>query len=284
MTSGVLQRIESILSHLPSSEQKIAQYILDHPNEVIHLTAAQIGQVTQTSGAAVVRLCKSLKLNGLQDLKMRLAGDLVKPVKSGYRDVDLKEPVESIISKVTDNHIQCLKDTMEILDVDALKKAVTYLLEAKSIYLFGIGASGIIAQDAQHKFLRVNKNATAFSDVHVNAMILANALPTDVFFAISYSGETKEVVDLIALAKKYGLRTISLSKFGHHAVDEYSDVSLKISSSYEAKLRSAATVSRLAQLYVIDILFLSMASQEYEKTMQYIDSTRQAIQMIKDHR
>ncbi|RAL24562.1 MurR/RpiR family transcriptional regulator [Thermoflavimicrobium daqui] len=284
MTTGVFQRIHSVLTALPISERKIAQYILEYPHEVLNQSAQQLGQSTNTSGAAVVRLCKSLGLKGLPDLKVRLAGDLAKntPTPLGYRDIEPEDKIESIIDKTLQNHIQVIEDTASLLDLAKLKQALYLLNQAETIHVFGVGASGIVAQDAQHKFLRLNKHATAFTDTHMIAMLLANANSSDLLFGISYSGETKEVIDLLILAKKYGLNTIGLSKFGFRTIDNHVDVSLKVSGEYEAVFRSAATASRMAQLFCIDVLFFSLISQDYEPMIKHIDHTRQAVKYLKD--
>jgi DNA-binding MurR/RpiR family transcriptional regulator len=281
VSTGALKMIESVLDQLPGSERKIAEYILEHPQDAINETANQLGAATGTSGAAVIRLCKSLGLKGFQELKMRLAGDLLQPIEQGYRDIEPSEPMYSIVQKVTGNSIQSLRDTADIINYDELAQAVDALLQAKSVHLFGVGASNIIAQDAQQKFLRVNKTATAFADVHLAATVIANAEENDVVFAISFSGETPEVVNILSLAKEQGVKTISLTKFGQSSVSSLADIRLYTSYSNEAPFRSAATSSRLAQLHIIDILFLSMATASYDQTVEQIDRTREAIRFIK---
>jgi DNA-binding MurR/RpiR family transcriptional regulator len=220
-------------------------------------------------------------LNGFQDLKVRIAGDLVKPAEQGYRDIEPGESYFSIVQKTTSNSIQSIRDSAEIINYEELERAVQTLLSAQNVHFFGIGASNIIAKDAQQKFLRIQKNATAFTDTHLVATLIANAKKEDVVFAISHSGETAEVIKVISLAKERGVKTISLTKYGQSTVASLADIKLFTSYSGEAAFRSAATSSRLAQLYMMDIMFLSMATVQYEQTVQAIDQTREAIQFIK---
>lgn len=274
--------LQNMLEQLPASERKIAQYILENPRIILNSTVNDIGTQAKTSGAAVIRLCKSLGLNGFQDLKVRIAGDLVKPAEQGYRDIEPGESYFSIVQKTTSNSIQSIRDSEEIINYEELERAVQTLLPAQNVHFFGIGASNIIAKDAQQKFLRIQKNATAFTDTHLVATLIANAGKDDVVFAISHSGETAEVVKVMALAKERGVKTISLTKYGQSAVASLADIKLFTSYSGEAPFRSAATSSRLAQLYMMDILFLSMATVQYEHTIQAIDQTRDAIRFIKE--
>ncbi|KEZ52607.1 MULTISPECIES: MurR/RpiR family transcriptional regulator [Metabacillus] len=280
MTTGALSIIQTMLSKLPQSEQKLAEYILKHPHEVVNSTVSELSTSAKTSGAAVVRLCKSLGLRGFQDLKMRIAGDLMKSVEQGYRDIEPGESLYRVVEKTTSNTIQIIRDTAEIIDHDNLKMAISMLMKAKNVHFCGVGASNIVAQDAQQKLIRINKGATAFTDMHLVATLIANAQPDDVLFAISFSGETKEIVNVMKLARERGVKTIGLTHFGQTTVSSLSDVSLHTSFSNEAPFRSAATSSRLAQLYMIDILFLGMATEQYDETVRYIDNTRAAIKSM----
>ncbi|MCM3691924.1 MurR/RpiR family transcriptional regulator [Neobacillus niacini] len=281
MAAGGLKMLQNMLEQLPASERKIAQFILENPQSILNSTVNDIGVQAKTSGAAVIRLCKSLGLNGFQDLKVRIAGDLVKPAEQGYRDIEPGESYFSIVQKTTSNSIQSIRDSAEMINYEELERAVQTLLSAQNVHFFGIGASNIIAKDAQQKFLRIQKNATAFTDTHLVATLIANAKEEDVVFAISHSGETAEVIKVISLAKERGVKTISLTKYGQSSVASLADIKLFTSYSGEAAFRSAATSSRLAQLYMMDIMFLSMATVQYEQTVQAIDQTREAIQFIK---
>lgn len=282
MATGGLNMIKNVIPQLPESERKIATYILEHPNDVLNCTAGELGAMANSSSAAVIRLCKSLGVKGFQELKVRVAGDLVKPVEQGYRDIEPDEKIQSIVQKTTSNSIQSLSDTSEIINYDELERAVAMLLKAKNVHFFGIGASHIIAMDAQQKFLRINKGSTAFTDAHLVATLIANADKDDVVFGISFSGETKEVINVLSLAKENRVNTIGLTKYGQSTVSSLVDICLYTSYSNEAPFRSAATSSRLAQLYVIDMLFLCMATKQYQDTVNYIDKTREAIKFLKE--
>ena len=276
LTGGLLM-ITDMLSSLPPSERKLAQYILDHPHDAIQFTAHELGERSSTSSAAVIRLCKSLGLKGFQELKIRIAGDLHRPMEDRYRDIQPQETHSSVLSKMTTNSVQAIKETAEIINMNDLSKAVEALSQAKNIHFFGVGASGIIAQDAQLKFLRIHKKAMTFSDIHLAAMMVANVSEDDVVMGISDSGETIEVIEILDLAKKRGATTISLTSYGSSPVAEKAEIKLFTSSSTEATFRSGATSSRLAQLHVIDVLFMCVATQQYDETIKHLDQTRQSI-------
>ncbi len=276
LTGGLLM-ITNMLSSLPPSERKLAEYLLEKPQDAIHCTAQELGDRSKTSSAAVIRLCKSLGLKGFQELKIRIAGDLHRPMEERYRDIDPEETQASVLSKMTANSIQAIRETAEIVSMEELDQAVKALSNAKTIHFFGVGASAIIALDAQQKFLRIHKQAMAFSDIHMTAMLMANVSKDDVVVGISYSGETKEIIEIMDLANDRDATTISLTRYGSSPVSERATIKLFTSATTEATFRSGATSSRLAQLHVIDILFMCVATGQYEETIQHLDQTRQVI-------
>lgn len=280
---GGLVILKEMVNSLPPSEKKIAEYILENPEESILLTALMLGEKSQTSSAAVIRLCKSLGFKGFQELKIRVAGDLQADSVNEYRDIEPNESFKNIIDKVTSNTIQTLKETVDIMNVESLKEAVKALSEAKSILFVGFGASYITAKDAEQKFLRVDKNAYSFSDVHIAATSIANKGPEDLVVGISFSGNTTDVAKLLELAKRKDVKTISITKYGNSKVSQFSDIQLYTSAAREATFRSGATSSRIAQLHVIDILLMCLASMEYENTIKHLDETREAVSFLKDN-
>ncbi|WP_074599097.1 MurR/RpiR family transcriptional regulator [Sediminibacillus halophilus] len=283
--SGGLAMLNEVKHKLPPSERKIAVFILEQPHEAIHCTAAELGERSSTSSAAVIRLCKSLGLKGFQELKLRITGDLQKSPDIQYRDIHPGESPESIVDKVTNNSLQAIKETTEFVNYETLEKAVTALKNAGKIHFFGVGASGIIAQDAQQKFLRMNKATSAFTDIHNAAMYIANVDHNDVVFGISFSGETMETAKMMELAKQKGAVTISLTRYGSSPVAEHADINLYISASREvpAPFRSGATSSRLAQLHMIDILFVSVVTDQYNKAADYFQEISTAMNFLKKH-
>lgn len=278
---GGLVILKEMLPSLPPSEKKIAQYILDHPEEAVLQTALMLGEKSNTSSAAVIRLCKSLGLSGFQELKIRVAGDLQAEGDTGYRDIEPNESFKDIINKVTSNTIQTLRETMDIMSEKNLAAAVSALSRAKSITFIGVGASFIAANDAEQKFIRINKNAYAFSDVHMAATSIANKGENDVVVGISFSGNTREIARLLELSKQKNCTTISITKYGNSLVSKWTDILLHTSAAKEATVRSGATSSRIAQLHIIDILLMCLASMEYEETIEYLDETRKAVRYLK---
>jgi DNA-binding MurR/RpiR family transcriptional regulator len=278
---GGLVILKEMINSLPPSEKKIAKYILENPEKAILQTALMLGEESNTSSAAVIRLCKSLGLSGFQELKIRVAGDLQAEENTEYRDIEPNEGFKEIMNKVTSNTIQTLRETMDIMSEKNLEAAVKALSNAKSILFIGVGASFIAANDAEQKFQRINKNAYAFSDVHLAATSIANKGEEDVVVGISFSGNTQEIARMLELAKQKKCTTISITKYGNSRLSKWTDILLHTSAAKEATFRSGATSSRIAQLHIIDILLMCLASMEYEETIEHLDETRKAVNFLK---
>ncbi|WP_331436862.1 MurR/RpiR family transcriptional regulator [Gordoniibacillus kamchatkensis] len=176
-----------------------------------------------------------------------------------------------------------MQETAEIMNYEALSKAVEALRQAGSIHFFGVGASGIIAHDAQLKFVRVNKSTSTSVDFHLSAIQVAQCGAGDVVCGISFSGETYEVRKLLELAKEKGATTISLTSYGLSPISEIADINLYVSAKQEQVFRSAATSSRLAQLHLIDILFMCVLTSQYENSIRRLDEVRMGVNFVKQH-
>ncbi|GGA13898.1 putative HTH-type transcriptional regulator YbbH [Paenibacillus marchantiophytorum] len=280
LTGGLIM-LKEIAEQLPPSERKIAVYIMENPHEAIRSTANELGELSATSASAVIRLCKSLGLSGFQELKLRIAGDIRNTSETDFTDFASQETQQSIVQKITNNSIRSLQETAEIMNYEALGKAVEVLQQAERIHFYGIGASGVIAQDAHLKFVRINPSTTSSSDYHLSAMMVAKTGPQDVVVGISFSGETFEVGKVLELAKQKGAVTISLTSYGLSPISEIADINLYVSPKQEEVFRSAATSSRLAQLHIIDILFMCVLTADYDKSIQLLDEVRLGINFVK---
>lgn len=277
--SGGLTMIGEMLHSLPESEKKAAEYILEHPHDVVGSTINDLAEKSGTSKAAIIRLTHSLGVKGFSELKLRVAGDLLSSSEETF-DIHDDDSIGSLLQSITGNSMKAISDTRDILDLDDLEYVVQLLEKATSINFFGVGSSRVVSQDAHQKFLRINKFATAFSDTHLLAMQIANMSENDILFLISFSGETKEVIEVINIAKLYNVKTIALTGYGKNTVSDLVDTTLFTSPIREATLKSGATASRIAQLHVIDVLFMAVASQTYEESIEKIDRTRKAIKAL----
>ncbi|RED64723.1 MurR/RpiR family transcriptional regulator [Cohnella lupini] len=274
---GGLVRLRAIVDHLTPSERKIALYILEHPERIVQASVAQLSEWSGGSTAAIIRLCKSMDVSGFQELKLKVAGDLHgTDTNYEYNEIRPHDSIQSIINSISSNYIQSIKDTVKILDVNLIEKAVEALLHANRIFFFGMGASNLIAIDAQYKFMRINKTSFSFADPHIQISSATTLKQDDVVVGISYSGETDFVVKCLKHARKSGSTTISITRLSDNTLSSYADIPIKMTST-EKEIRSGALSSRITQLNVIDILYLGVVSRNYEESIDYLQKSRKAV-------
>ncbi|MDE8563204.1 MurR/RpiR family transcriptional regulator [Anoxybacillus rupiensis] len=275
--------IQEALDSLKPAERKAAEYILTHAEEVVHLSIQKLSEQANVSEATIIRLARTLNCKGFRELKLKIAVDLAKqnePSGSSYQEIPIDGSMASIIASVSNNSIQSIQDTLSVLSIDAVEKAVHALSRARKIAVYGIGASAVIAQDLKQKLTRINRWCEAAFDYDTQGMMSANLTETDVAFGISYSGQTEGIIQALALAKTNGATVISLTKFGVNPVSELADISL-YTSSLEKSIRSGAMSSRISQFNVIDILYVGIVSRAYEESIAALDRTREAVKRWK---
>lgn len=271
--SGGLAMINNVINDLPESEKKIATFILNNPNSLLTMTAQELGDASGTSSSAVIRLCKSLNLNGFQELKLRILGDLNSSHDAAYSDIKKNDTIKSITQSLRNNTIKTIDETFHFLNEETIENCVELIDKANTIIVYGMGGSYIAAKDAQQKFIRVNKTCYAMEDTHMNATMIANLDKNDLVIGISTSGETKETIKLIELANLRDINTIGITKYGKSTLGKLSKFNLYTPSSIESPFRSAATASRMSQLYIIDVLFMCYATSKYDSAINYLKNT-----------
>lgn len=263
---NILIKIKDCYSEMNERDQKVAQFFLDNQGLTLQYSIDEIARECGTNRSAIVRFCQSLGLDGFKDFKKRLTADtlLEKNKKREniihYSEITENESISEITEKVIQNNIHSINDTFHILDQKELSRAIELLNQAPKINFYGIGASGIVALDAERKFIRIGKDCRACTDPHMQITLASNLNPEDVAVIISYTGSTKDILRAAAQVKKSGAHLIAVTKYRkNNPLSEQADIVLHISST-EWNFRGGSLSSRIASLTVIDILFLGVIS------------------------
>lgn len=269
--------IKESYERLSVSEKRIAKYIIENPNEVIKMPISELADKCQTSKPTVVRLCKTLGYKGYKELCMYLNADIMlsENGEMNYKDINPNDNSPEIVAKVSENNIKAIRNTVEIMDYAVLNSAVDLLVKARRIDFYGVGNSGFVALDAQNKFLRINKLATAQTDPHLQILTASNLSENDVAVFISYTGETRDLLDTLDIVKSTGASTISITKLGKNSLSQACDINLFMVSD-ESFIRSGAMSSRIGQLCVVDMLFSIVTSRLYSEIKPYLDRSMAA--------
>ncbi|PIT80982.1 MurR/RpiR family transcriptional regulator [Limnohabitans sp. JirII-31] len=257
----MLERVESQLNSLPPAEQRVGQLLLRDPRAFAKLPVVELAERSQVSKPTVVRFCRSLGYDGLSDFKLKLAGSLSEGVPFIHRNVGAQDSTSEVLVKVIDNTVAAFLKYRNDASTSAIEQAAQAIVlthkKNKRLEFFGAGNSGIVAQDAQHKFFRLGFHTIAHSDGHLQIMSASLLKPGDCLVLVSNSGRTRDLLDACDIARKNGATTVvitasgsPLSKAGqiHLAADH--------PESYE---RFSPMVSRLLHLMIIDVLATTVA-------------------------
>ncbi|MFG6147787.1 MurR/RpiR family transcriptional regulator [Halobacillus sp. B23F22_1] len=275
---NTIEKLRQCYQDLSRAEQKVAEYILENPFKVLGMPIANLSEETATSEATIIRMCRSLHLKGYTDLKLNISASLngEKEYKDRYEDISADANLTDIIQLVSNNNMRSIKLTHSLIDEAQMEKAVSALNCARRIAVIGVGASAIVALDFEQKCKRINMWCEAFTDGHSQLTSAVHLTEKDVVMAISYSGETKEIVDTMKVVKERRAQTISITGYGNNVVQRLADVNL-YASPIEKNIRSGATASRIAQLNIVDVLFTALASINFEDSVRMLDETREVL-------
>ncbi|MFC3885456.1 MurR/RpiR family transcriptional regulator [Bacillus songklensis] len=276
MTTSCLGKIRSYYARLSEKEKKIADYILENPERIIHSTINTVAEDLNVADATVFRFCKRIGFKGYQAMKIALASEIMTPIQQIHEEINEQDNEKTVTEKIFKSNIRTLENTLQILDSSSIKKAVELLLHAQRIEFYGTGGSAVIAMDAYHKFIRAGMKAFVFSDSHFQLMSASQLTEHDVAVVISHSGTNKDTLRILKTAKANGAKTIGMTSFPKSPIGQNVDVAL-YTISEETEYRSEALASRIGQLSLIDALYVNIAILNKEKAKNSLEKIRNAI-------
>ena len=258
---AALMKMQAIKPSLSRSEQQVVDYIVANPENVIRFSVAGLAEGSGVSESTVVRTCQKLGYNGYQDFKVTLAQDIVTPLQNIHEEIKEGDSLSTIVDKVFQGTLHTVNFTYDIIKVDQIEQVVEALLAARFIMVVGLGNSHAVAIDLYHKLMRLGRPSLAYTDSHFQAIAAASLITSeDVVFAISHSGSSKDIVDIVQAAKEKGAKTISMTNIGISPLCRLTDMQL-YTASKETQYRIVALSSRIAQMALIDVLYTVLASR-----------------------
>lgn len=274
-------KVRTLAPSLTRSMRRVAEAVAHDPAGCAALTVTGLAELTGTSEATVVRTARLLGYPGYRDLRLALAG-LAAQQRSGRApalttDIAVDDPLADVVAKLAHDERQTLADTAAALDTGQLEAAVTAAAAARRIDVYGVGASGLVAQDLAQKLLRIGLIAHAHSDTHLavtNAVQLGSG---DLAVAITHSGATRDVIEPLRVAFEHGATTVAITGRPRGAVTQYADHVLATSAARESELRPAAMSSRTSQLLVVDCLFVGVAQRTYATAAPALAASYEAL-------
>jgi DNA-binding MurR/RpiR family transcriptional regulator len=282
----LLVRMRALLPELRPSERRIAELFLADPIEAAELSIANLAARCDTSTTSVIRFSKRLGYEHLKGLRMDVLRDVAResfetsalPEVSG--DIDRNDSLTDIVAKVSLAETLSIADTAKLLDIDSLGAAVDTVVGADRVDIFGVGASSFVGLDLQQKLTRIGRTALNWSDSHAAWTSAATLRPGAVAIAVSHSGMTVDTVEFLAIARAAGAATIAITNHDHSPLAKRADVVLT-TAARETGFRSGALGSRIAQLMIVDCVFIGVAQANYDYSMSAIRNTYAAVHHLR---
>ena len=273
---SLLGRIQALLPELPPSERRVAEVVLHRPVEVVSAPISQIAAWAEVSQPTVIRFCRRLKCAGLPGFKLRLAGDLGAGIPFVHARLAPGDDLGSLIGKVFDAAAAGLARGRDALRPELLARAVELLDGASRIECYGLGNSGVTAQDAQMKLFRLGTPTLACTDVQMQR-VAATLLPPDaVALFISNSGRTRALLEVAELARRSGAAVIALTRSGS-PLAEAADLLLPADVQENPEVY-APMVSRLVHLAVVDVLTVALALRKGPGAVSRMEAAKASLQ------
>ncbi|CAI8266690.1 MAG: transcriptional regulator HexR [Oceanospirillales bacterium TMED33] len=271
----MLTKIKASLDQLSRSERKVAEFVLADASRVLTMSIARVAQEADVSEPTVNRFCRTFSATGFPDFKLRLAQSLASGPALTTSMVSENDTMPEIFSKLTDKAICSVQDLKSSIDIPTLERAVDLFCQARQVAFFGMGASGSVARDAQHKFFRFNVPVVAYEDGLMQRMH-ASAMGTgDLAVVISHTGRTRAMVEAATLAREAGASVLALTR-SDTPLSRVASVTLPVNVDENTDLY-IPMVSRLMQLLVLDVLVTGVAQKRGSDFQPHLARIKKAI-------
>ncbi|MGO4690325.1 MurR/RpiR family transcriptional regulator [Glaciibacter sp. 2TAF33] len=282
-STSVLLTLRQALPRLSAAEARVANVIIDNPSVVVDLTITELARLCDTSQATVARFAQNLGYSGYREFRLEIAAATSREeaVRERFEladsEINPADSAQEVVAKIAYQDTLAIEQTARNLDLDTLDKVVDVIATAGQVDLYGSGSSGLIAQDLQQKLYRIGISAFCSVDSHLALASAALRRPGDVAIGFSHSGLTYETNQALEVARAVGATTVGITNFPESRLAARCDFVLT-TQARENRFRSGAMSSRIAQLALIDFLFVRVAQRRYDQTTESLRLTYEAVQ------
>lgn len=254
----VLDTIGSLYDSFTPASKRIADFVLEQPNEVCTLSIAELSQLVLAGDASIIRFCRSLGAKGFHEFKMALAIELSQRDEADDSlfdtDVTASDKPEVIGKKLQKAIDKVLSETLNLLNLETLNQVSESIKLAKSVYFLGVGSSGISAENAKYRFMRIGLNVDALTTNHYMYMKAALLAQGDIAIGISHSGQSQETTKALKIAKQSGAITVAITHNPRSSICEYADYVL-VNGNRQGQLQGDSIGTKISQLFVLDMIY-----------------------------
>ncbi len=277
---GCLQVIKGGMAAYTDTDRKIALFLLERQPEVLSMSVDELARNTEVSSAAIVRFAKKIGYSGFREMKIALAMEHTKPEYADIHTI-LKESdsLESMVEMAERINRENLERTYQMIPMRSFSRMVDLADQAKTLYLFGIGASGLVALDLQQKLSRLHRSVSYYQDVHASLSTMALMTPEDAALIISYSGARREVCLAADIVKEKKAPLLAITQMNGNQLMKKADCVLYLPNE-EQELRVGAITSRISGLLLTDLIYLAIAQRHMAETERAIQETKDVVSRL----
>jgi DNA-binding MurR/RpiR family transcriptional regulator len=281
MNTPVAVQARGLMPSLSPAEQRVAHVVINAGAGASRFTITELAERAGTSETTVIRFCRAMGFGGYPELRLTLAAEAGRaaeaangPTEMGS-DISPHDSLDEVVKKIAFADARAVEDTAAQLDVGELERVVGRVAKARRVDIYGVGASAFVAQDFQQKLHRIGRVAFAWCDLHIALTSAALLGKQDVAFGISHTGTTMDTIEAFSEAGRRGATTVALTNFPKSPLASVADFVLT-TAARETTFRSGAMASRLAQLTVVDCVFVGVAQRTYAQTKRALEVTFEA--------
>jgi DNA-binding MurR/RpiR family transcriptional regulator len=275
-TKAVGPRIRMMMPLLTPLEAKVVDTVFGLRDFGDTTSLKQIADDAGVSEAMVVKITKKLGFSGYRDFRTAVSQYNRQPTAEMHQELSIEDTSQEIVQKVFRTAIHALEETLSILDMQAFERAADLIHRAGQRDFYGVGGSAQIARDVAHKFLRIGVRASIFDDSHMMLMSASLLGENDIAIGFSHSGNTTAVIEAIQLARRNGARTIAITNYNSSALAQAADVVL-CSTAQGSPLMGENAAARIAQLNILDAVFVAVAQRDYQAAENNLERTMSAV-------
>ena len=279
MDIDIFTQIKLQFNNFTKAEKKVGEFVLNNPKEVLYMSITDLADKCDVGDTSVFRFCKTLELKGYQDFKMILAQSLSSDTEEAQPlsdKITINDSTLDVAKKVLLTNLSALNETFDLIKPGVIDEAVKLMLQAERIVFFGVGSSMITAMEATNKFMRITPKVECINDPHLQCMRAALLTPQDIAVAISYSGSTKDTIEVVDIAKNRGAKIICITRFIKSPLTTHSDITL-LCGANEGPLQGGSLSAKLSQLYLLDVLYMEYFKHTFEKSKINKELTSEAV-------
>ncbi|MEO4053043.1 MurR/RpiR family transcriptional regulator [Solibacillus sp. CAU 1738] len=274
----IFSLINSRYNSLTNTEKKVADYILENIKDVIYMSITDLADACNVGESSVFRFCKQMDFKGYQEFKIVLAHSISldnEPPQLSSR-ITMQDTIGELASKVLSSNVNALTETYNLITENDISNAVESMVQAERIHFFGVGSSLMTAMEAKNKFMRITNKTECSLDSHLQIMSAALMTEKDVAILISYSGSTKDTIEVAKVAKERGAKIISITRFAKSPLTSFSDITL-LCGANEGPLQGGSLSAKISQLYLLDLLYFEYFKRTSKEALHNKELTAKSV-------